>query len=211
VRGWDHPAEDVQPAWGPDGRIAFFSDRDTELPELYVMDLVDRAVRRLTDNAFYDSGAAWAPDGSAIVFSRFFPEAEGVDGPGHGEVIRLDPATGEERQLTDLGGYNGGVSFSPDGRFITFHHTHDGRADIWIMNADGSEPRALTDTFIAEYSPQWSPDGRWIAFAAGVGNDAIGTFDLWIMRPDGSGRQVLNRAPNTEMEHRWRPGDHYCR
>ncbi len=207
----DHPAEDVQPEWGPDGRIAFFSDRDSELLELYVLDPVDGAVQRLTENAFYDSGAAWTPDGSSILFTRYFPDTDDIDGPGHGEVIQLDLSTGEERRLTDLGGYNGGVSYSPDGALVTFHRTAEGGSELWVMNADGSDPHALTDTPIDEYSPRWSPDGRWIAFAAGTGNDGMGTFDLWIMRPDGGHRQVLNKAPNTEMEHRWRPGDHFCR
>jgi len=205
-----HPAEDVQPAWGPDGRIAFFSDRDTELLELYVLDPRDGSVERLTENAFYDSGADWAPDGSAIVFTRYFP-GNNPEGEGRGEVIQLDLSTHQERQLTDLGGYNGGVSYSPDGRFIAFHRTSDGGSELWIMNADGSGPRPLTDTFIDEYSPRWSPDGHWIAFVAGVGNDSMGTFDLWLMRPDGSQRRGLNKAPNTEMEHRWRPGEHFCR
>lgn len=206
-----HPAEDVQPEWGPDGRIAFFSNRDSESLELYLLNPTDGRVERLTDNEYYDSGAAWGPDGSAVVFTRYFPETEGADDGGHGEVILLDLTSGEERQLTELGGYNGGLSYSPDGSFITFHRTADGGSELWMMNADGSNPRALTDTPIDEYSPEWSPDGQWIAFTAGVGNDSMGTFDLWIMRPDGSHRQVLNKAFGTEMEQEWRPGEHYCR
>jgi TolB protein len=206
-----HPAEDSQPAWGPDGRIAFFSDRDAEELELYILDTRDSSLRRMTENAFHDSGAAWAPDGSGIVFTRYFPPPEGEDHGGRGEVIHLDPTTGQEYQMTRLGGYNGGLSCSPDGRFITFHRTFDGGSELWIMDADGSNPTPLTDTTIDEYSPEWSPDGEWIAFTAGVGNDSLGTFDIWIMRPDGSRRQVLNKTANTEGWQKWRPGDHYCR
>lgn len=206
-----HPGEDVQPEWGPDGRIAFFSNRDSEALELYLLDPTDGGVHRLTENEFHDSGAAWDPDGSGIVFTRYFPGTEGPDSGGRGEVIRLDLSTGTERQLTELGGYNGGLSYSPDGSNITFHRAADGGSELWIMNADGSNPRALTDTNIDEYSPEWSPDGQWIAFTAGVGNDSMGTFDLWIMRPDGGQRQVLNKASGTEMELEWRPGEHYCR
>lgn len=206
----DHPADDAQPAWGPGGRIAFFSDRDAEQPELYMLDLAAGSTERLTENTFYDSGAAWSPDGATLFFTRYFP-GSGADGSGTGEVIRLDLATREERQVTELGGYNGGLSVSPDGRHVAFHRAADGGSELWIMNADGSEARPLTDTFLDEYSPAWSPDGNWIAFTAGVGNDSHGTFDLWIMRPDGSGRRVLNTAANTEMEHAWRPGEHFCR
>lgn len=206
-----NPADDSQPAWAPDGRIAFFSNRDAERLELYILDPRSGTVRRMTTNTFHDSGAAWAPDGSSIVFTRYFPPPDGKDEGGRGEVIRLDLATGQERQLTSLGGYNGGLSYSPDGRSMTFHRTADGGSELWIMEADGSHPRALTATPIDEYSPEWSPDGQWIAFTAGVGNDRLGTFDIWIMRPDGSRRQVLNKAPNTEGWQKWRPGSHYCR
>lgn len=207
----NHSAKDSEPAWGPDGRIAFFSDRDAEKLELYILDPFDGSLRRMTENAWYDSGAAWSPDGSAIVFTRFFPPPEGGKSGGRGEVIHLDLASGTERQLTRLGGYNGGLAYSPDGRHLAFHRTADGGSELWIMDADGSNARALTDTKIDEYSPEWSPDGRWIAFTAGVGHDGLGTFDLWIMRPDGSRRQLLNNAPNTEAWHKWRPGAHRCR
>ncbi len=88
----NHPAEDVQPEWGPDGRIAFFLDRDSKSLELYLLDPTDGGVQRLTENEYYDSGAAWAPDGSAIVLTRYFTGPEGQDVGGRGEVIRLDPS-----------------------------------------------------------------------------------------------------------------------
>ncbi len=207
-----HPAEDSSPAWSPDGsRIAFFSTRDAEKPELYVLGLADKSVRRITDNPHYESGAAWTPDGKQILMTRFFPKLDGGEHEGAGEIFRIDLATGQEVQLTRLGGYSGDVSLSPDGKSVTFHRVADGRAELWIMGADGSKPRALTDTFVDEYTPRWSPDGNWIAFTAGTGHDGLGTFDLWIMRPDGSHRQVLNRAGNTEAWLEWRPGDHHCR
>jgi TolB protein len=207
-----HPAEDSQPAWSPDGKeIAFFSDRDAEKLELYVLRLADGSVRRLTDNSYYDSSAAWSPAGDRLIFTRFFPGPAGGDHSGDGEIIQIDVESRREIQLTRLGGYNGEASYSPDGKWITFHRVADGRAELWLMNADGSGQKAITDTYIDEYTPQWSPDGNWIAFTAGTGNDSLGTFDIWIMQPDGSRRQVLNKAPNTEGWQRWRPGEHHCR
>ncbi len=205
-----HPAEDSQPAFSPDGKqVAFFSDRDAEKPELYVLTLEFGTVRRLTHDTFHDSGASWSPDGSKIVFTRYFPPSKDTEGAG--EIVQLDLVTGKETQLTKLGGYNGGVSHSPGGRLISFHRVAEGRSEIWFMEPDGSNPRAVTDTFIDEYDPEWSPDGNWIAFSAGIEHDGRGTFDLWLMRPDGSRRQVLNKTGNTEAWHEWRPGEHYCR
>ena len=207
-----HPADDTSPAWSPDGRrVAFFSDRDAEKKELYVLDLESGSVERLTHDEHYDSEASWSPDGAGIVFTRYFPAPESGDHEGRGEIVRLDLESREETQLTRLGGYNGGLSHSPDGATIAFHRVADGRAEIWLIDRDGGNPRPITDTFVDEYSPEWSPDGRWIAFTAGVGHDGLGTFDLWLMRPDGTGRRILNRAGNTEAWHKWRPGDHFCR
>lgn len=208
----NHPAADSQPAWSPDGKqIAFFSNRDAEKLELYLLTLETGSIERLTENEFYDSGASWAPDGKRILFTRYFPAPDGESHAGAGEIFRLDLESGQETQLSRLGGYNGGLSHSPDGQTVAFHRVHEGRAEIWFMESDGSNPRPLTDTFIDEYTPEWSPDGNWIAFTAGVENDSRGTFDIWLMRPDGSSRQVLNKEPNTQGWHRWRPGEHYCR
>lgn len=208
----NHPADDTSPAWSPDGRrIAFASTRDAQRPDLYLMDADGRDVRRLTHNDYYESGLSWSPDGRLIVFTRYFPRPDLGEHAGTGEGVLIDPETGDETRLTELGGYNGDFDFSPDGSRLAFHRVADGRAEIWLVNADSSNPQPVTDTYIDEYTPRWSPDGRWIAFVAGVGNDSLGTFDLWLMRPDGSDRMILNPGANTEGWPEWRPGKHYCR
>lgn len=207
----DHPADDSGPAWSPDGtQLAFFSTRDAERPELYLLALGSGETERLTTNEFHDGGATWTPDGGAILFTRFFP-GEG-DEPGAGEIVRLDLETGEETVLTDLGGYNGSVDVSPDGETVAFHRSAPEGADLWVMAADGSDPRPLLETpVVDEYSPAWSPDGRWIAYTAGTLSDNLGTFDLWLVRADGTERRLVSAARNTEAWPTWREGDDACR
>jgi len=206
-----HPASDSSPAYSPDGkRVAFASDRDHEKPEIYVLALDTGDTTRLTDNAWYDSGPSWSPDGKTIFFTRYFPPEAGHDS-GAGEVFSIEVESGVERQLTQLGGYCGGIDCSPDSRAVAFHRVADGGSEIWLMDADGSNPRAITDTYVDEYSPVWSPNGRWIAFVAGTEHDGRGTFDLWLMRPDGSRRQMVSSARNTQMNPVWRRGDNFCR
>ncbi len=205
-----HPADDTEPAWSHDGsQIAFFSDRDSERPDLYLISLASGEVTRLTENDLHDGGVSWTPDGRALLFTRYFP-GEG-DASGAGELVRLDLESNSEMVLTALGGYNGSPSVSPDGQKVAFHGSTEEGAELWEVNMDGSTARAITDTFIDEYSPVWSPDGRWIAFTAGTFSDNRGTFDLWIMRADGSDRRLITTAPNTEAWPTWQPGDSYCR
>lgn len=57
------------------------------------------------------------------------------------------------------------------------------KTDLWLMNADGSGKRPLTQTPADEHFPSWSPDGRRILFAR--------EGDIWTIAPDGSGERRL--------------------
>lgn len=207
-----HTADDSQPAWSPNGeQIVFSSKRDSNRAQLYLLKLASGEITRLTQNEHHDSGATFSPDGARVIFTRYVQAPGSEQRSGSGEIFSLSLEDGSETQLTKLGGYNGDVGFSPDGALIAFHRVADGRAEIWLANNDGSDPRSITDTVIDEYTPEWSPDGAWLAITAGSGNDSMGTFDIWLLRPDGSERLLLNDAPNTEAWHVWRPGEHYCR
>lgn len=203
----DGESNDWSPVWSPDGRrLALASDRDAEKPELYLLDLESRETTRLTENEWYDSDLTWTPDGRRILFTRFFPSSEQEKRSGHGAIFEFDLDTGAERQLTDLGGYCGGADVSPDGHRIAFHRVFEGTSELWMMGAHGQEPRAITATFLDEYSPAWSPEGDWLVCTVGVEHDGRGTFDLWLIRPDGSERRLVSDAPNTQMEPEWRRG-----
>jgi Tol biopolymer transport system component len=56
-------------------------------------------------------------------------------------------------------------AWSPDGRTIAFVSRRDGRSHIYVMRADGTGLRRVTDSRANDESPTWSPDGRRIAFA----------------------------------------------
>ena len=81
--------------------------------------------------------------------------------------------------------------------------TRDGNAEIYVMRADGSDVRRLTNDSASDASPTWSPDGSAIAFVS----DRDGTRDLYVMRPDGQGLTRLTvGAGVTKDVPRWAPG-----
>ena len=61
-----------------------------------------------------------------------------------------------------------GPTISPDGARIAFSSGRTGIEQIWVADADGSNPRQLTffESGLCATSPGFSPDGRWIAFDA---------------------------------------------
>ena len=57
-----------------------------------------------------------------------------------------------------------GHAYSPDGRRIAFLSTRSGVSNIWVCDADGSNPVQLTSVSSFAGTPRWSPDGRWLSF-----------------------------------------------
>ena len=67
-----------------------------------------------------------------------------------------------------------GAQFSPNGKRIAFESARSGTPQVWLCEADGSNPVQLTSMGEWPGSPDWSPDGRQIAFdARAEGNDDI--------------------------------------
>lgn len=86
-------------------------------------------------------------------------------------------------------------TWSPDGSKIAFvkssgHALETKEAwlpisEVWVMNADGSNPEKLADNGIW---PVWSPDGRRVAYVATI---TVGQGELWIANVNGQGRRKL--------------------
>ena len=77
--------------------------------------------------------------------------------------------------------------YSPDGLKIAFISTHDGDPEIFVMNANGTGLRKLTDNTAVDAAPSWSPDAGKIIFTS----DRDGSFELYSMNADGSQQQMI--------------------
>jgi TolB protein len=84
------------------------------------------------------------------------------------------------RQIGSEVGWIQEAAWTPDGR-IVYRSNAGGSADIWVMNADGSNPKQLTTGARASRGLAVSPDGRYIFFAS----YRTGRFNLWRVDADG--------------------------
>ncbi|MFO7946978.1 MAG: hypothetical protein R6V19_09190 [Armatimonadota bacterium] len=86
--------------------------------------------------------------------------------------------------------------FNDDGTKIAFERRviGDDQSDIWVCNADGSDPQELLGSDFDEGAPAWSPDGNTILFHS----DRNGPYyDIWAMDADGTnGRAYTSTSRN---------------
>lgn len=116
------------------------------------------------------------------------------------DLYRLD-RDGSSTLLVESTAWDIYPDWSPDGRQIAFQSDRTGGdAEIWLAEADGSDPMRLTrGPGRYQGSPRWSPDGRWIAFDS----YSEGRADVWTIGAEGSGLRQITRDPANETTPTW--------
>ncbi len=161
--------------------MATDSEPDSEpTPTQRPADFTILGVRRVTAR---DSGvntwAAISPDGTQIAFVS---DRTDIGGEGHDiYIVPVNVTFSPERALTNDGKalIESGVEWSPDGRQLVFAAgaPNSGRADLFIIDADGSNRRALVENFGECVRPLWSPDGQYIIFSS----KRSGKWELYVV------------------------------
>jgi Tol biopolymer transport system component/imidazolonepropionase-like amidohydrolase len=126
-----------------------------------------------------------SPDGRTILFDIL------------GDLYTMPVAGGRATRLTSGLAYDMQARWSPDGSRIAFTSDRGGTDNAWMMNADGTGARPVTqeaDRFTN--SPAWSPDGRWIVVRRRLTDQSsLGTVELWMYSVlGGKGVQITKKS-----------------
>ncbi|MFN8582003.1 MAG: amidohydrolase family protein [Gemmatimonadaceae bacterium] len=137
-----------------------------------------------------------SPDGTWLVFDLL------------GHIYRMPVTGGEATALTQNSGIaiNTHPRISPDGSLIAFISDRKGQNNLWVMNADGSNPRAIfTENYVRAVTPAWTADGQYIVVQRSQlpsgGQPGGGGSGIWMYHRDGgSGVELL---PSSRQPASW--------
>jgi Tol biopolymer transport system component len=189
------PAADRSPDWSPDGRkLVFQTARETE-SDLYTVN-VDGTDEGPLGGGVPGGDPAWSPDG------RVAYECDGT----YAAICTVNADGSGFRSLTGSEyGYEYSPDWSPDGKQIAYS-SFPGVEDIWVMNADGTNQRNVTQ-WCCSYAPAWSPDGKQITFVDDecIGNDYYCSADgeIYTIGADGSGKRFITNNASGDWGPDW--------
>lgn len=96
------------------------------------------------------------------------------------------------------------IAGEPVANKIAFVSNRDGNNEIYLMDADGTNPQRLTNDLQSDTEPSLSPDGTRVAFTRQVGAGFLET-DIFVVGVDGANLQRLTNSPQRESNPSWSP------
>ena len=176
--------------------------------DIYTANPDGSGLHRLTSYDVYTAEGTLSPDGRTIVFTSLKD--------GDLDIYTMNVDGSNIRRLTTAPGYDGGPFFSPDGKRIVYRAYHPtdstelrtyrdllrremvrpNKMEIWVMNADGSDQRQITNLGGANFAPFFTPDGSRIIFSSNHKNPRSRNFDLYLVNADGTGLEQVTTNPD---------------
>jgi TolB protein len=187
-------------AWSSDGSmLAFTSFQEGSDFDVFVVNAYGTGLRAVVESPLTEHRPQWSPDGARIAYEQW--PVHDRD-PGTADIYAIGVEGGEAVPLVTSSGWDTEAAWSPDGRRIAFSSERDGDEEIYVVNADGSGERKLTDLpGVDATNAAWSPDGAQISFVAHDGEQ----WDDWVVNADGSGLTRLTPIDRDDGPAVWAP------
>lgn len=170
------PVSDVygKHSWASDGEKIVYTSPESPgaNTELYILNISNAEVSRLTFLKTDENSPNWAPNGKEIVFESYDQDAQTFS------LYKINQDGSGLTHLTEqISGNNRLPKWSPDGTKIAFLHTTvaEEAPSIWVIDADGGELSTVFNAPSNEHNAfiggvrnfAWSPDSKQLVFASG--------------------------------------------
>jgi Tol biopolymer transport system component len=171
--------EEGRPGWFPDGKKIIFASNRNGNYDLYSVDTGGNNLRQITHDDGEKTDPAVSPDGNKIIYT--------VREGRNSSIYCIDTNGGNKKLLSADGSY---ASWSKDGKQIIFQTNRDGKTvngripapEIYVMKADGSDQKNISNNDYWDFYCYFSPDGRSIVFTS----MRDGNQEVYTMNVDGT-------------------------
>jgi DNA-binding SARP family transcriptional activator len=183
----------------PDGELVALQVAATDGRNLAVMDRGSAAMRTLTRETHDELQLGWSPDGQFILY-RQGRLLEGGRDYNH-DLMAHDLESGRDLLISDMRSPKAyDAAWSPDGTRIAFVAEATDERELYVAEADGSNPTRLAIGLVEQGRLAWSPDNQHIAFVVA---DENGAGDIFTIHPNGSGLRQLTESVTAETSPLW--------
>lgn len=177
----------LTPRFSPNRQEITYMSFAGDQPRVYLLQLETGQRESVGNFPGMTFAPRFSPDGQKVIMSLGRED-------GNSNIFTMDLRSRITSRLTATPAIDTSPSYSPDGNRIVFASDRGGRAQIYVMNADGSNQQRISFGDGTYSTPVWSPRGDLIAFTKQSG----GQFSIGVMRPDGSGERVLTTGFHNE-------------
>jgi TolB protein len=171
----------ITPRFSPSRQEITYMSYESGQPQVYLLQ-IETGQRELVGNfPGMTFAPRFSPDGQKVIMSLLRED-------GNSNIFTMDLRSRTTTRLTNSNAIDTSPSYSPDGSQVVFTSDRGGRAQIYVMGADGSGQRRISFGDGAYSTPVWSPRGDLVAFTKQTASD----FQIGVMRTDGSGERILS-------------------
>lgn len=187
------PGINGAPAFSPNGKKLVITLGGVEgNPDIYVLDITSRQVKRLTTHRAIDTEGTWSPDGRYIYFTS--------DRSGGPQIYRISANGGTPERVTFEGSYNARPRLSPDGTRLAMVHNDRGNFRIAVMNIERKD-LLVVSAGRQDESPSFAPNSDSLIYATRQSGDGV----LETVSADGLIRQKMASGQGDVREPVWSP------
>ncbi len=182
------------PSWFPDLKRLLLTSYRSGIPELYVLNIKTKRLRRFLKKRYKAFGGQVSEDGRFAVVT--------INHGGDSDIYIIDNSGIIKKRLTKDWFIDTSPTLSPDDKKIAFVSNRPGTPQIYVMNIDGTGLKRLTFQGNYNTDPQWSPRGDLIAFTA---RDERRIFDIFTVNVETGEIKRITQDQGNNEDPSWSP------
>jgi eukaryotic-like serine/threonine-protein kinase len=192
------------PVWSPDGKYLYFCSNRGGNAGIWRVPIREAtgetrgSPEPVRTPSTYNSHLSFSRDGRRLAYVQQLTT-------GRLRSVRFEPdreaVSSEPKEIFQTSRGASRPALSPDGNWLAFNSTEH-QEELFLIGADGSGFRQLTNDRVRNRGPRWSPDGKRLAFFS----TRSGDWEIWTIRADGAGlRQITHLAGQNVAWPVWSP------